>query len=86
MTAADLRPGMTITQCPSEPGLEGWAVVVATSRAFYYGDGVHSGGQLRAVVLLTLERRWYLRKNGPGKDDYDTRTAWLRADDEVEAR
>lgn len=87
MKARDLKPGMIIARCPSEPGLEGWTVVTTWPNAtadFWYGDEQDGEFCEEVLVLLKLER--IVGQHGTLDEPeryYLTRTAWLEADAEA---
>lgn len=90
MKAYDIKPGDVITHCPADPSCEGWTAVGTSGRVVVFNDQPVGDD----VALLSLEReRAVVMGYEPGSTTRgivsratETRTAWLRADDEIEAR
>ncbi len=82
--ASELTPGMTITACKTQPGLVGWKV---TDKMHGYAWAMGPSRDCD-IVLLTLERyhppAWDTDTGGTVARLRQTRTAWLRADEQVE--
>ncbi len=88
--ASELTPGMTIVGCETQPDLVGWKVTeIETADRGLIDTWEEESVSTEETPLLTLERTtsntdWHPVHRAHLPHYTEQRSAWLRADDQVE--